>query len=234
MGVSKDTEENTELFRALYVRLMSLLNAMILAELEGETGDIAAFGYELLDAQALESDALALLKRTEQKPILIFQWINNLMVTGISSGVLSIPPPVLTRAFQSMNFGMLSYHDAMKYVDTPFPYPYTVAIEICLTLHFFLTPLVVSSWSNDYVGTSLFSFILVFMFWFLHFVANELENPFGQDINDLDMEGMQREMNRHLRLLGSAEILYTPRMHASIDSLESRDRLRSRKNTVIG
>ena len=52
--------------------------------------------------------------------------------------------------------------------------------------------------------------MLVFVLWCLHLIAGELENPFGDDKNDLNMSEMQVDMNESLAALISAEAQETP------------------------
>jgi len=229
------SDEETSLFQMTFVRLISLLNAMILADLEGtehDEGPSLAFGYELLDAKSLDRQSINIMKRTDAKALLVYQWINNLMVKGQMTGILDIPAPLLARAFQALNLGLLDYMDALKFVDTPFPFPYAASIEILLTLHFGLTPLAVCAWTDNLGFVALFCFILVSSVWVLHLVASELENPFGHDMNALEMEEMQKDMNRNLTRLVSAEFQHTPGMRTVADHEEFLNRLRSSVRTT--
>merc|ERR1711874_522268 len=51
------------------------------------------------------------------------------------------------------------------------------------------------------VGCALFTFVPVFGMFSLNFVASELENPFGDDDNDLPLAHFQQEMNTSLLML---------------------------------
>lgn len=223
--------ERIRLFKQTFVRLVSLLNAMILADLEGvEDGSQNALHFELLDIEAFEDDALSHIELTPtlvETPLLVFQWLNNLIVDEISTGVLNIPAPLLTRVFQAMNAAMLSYHDAKKYANTPFPFPYTAAIEMMMFTHFFITPLVMSSWTTSHAGLVIFTFSLVFLMWVLHLVPGELENPFQVSVNGLDTESLQAVMNQTLTALIGLPMEYGPKLKKGITSQECHDRLAS-------
>ena len=223
---SSQDPDKIERFQQLFVRLMSLLNAMILAELEGHNvGDdvrnedlkdsvlgARAMTFELLHPDAIDAQYLERIKKAKHKAELVFQWIQNLIVENIVNGVLSIPPPLLTRTFQDLGSGMLHYHDALKYADTPFPFPYTCATEILLMLHWIVTPIYACTLTNSKVWVACFSVMLVFVLWCLHLIAGELENPFGDDKNDLNMLEMQVDMNESLASLISTEAQETPKL----------------------
>ena len=135
---------------------------------------------------------------TSHRPEIVFQWVQNEIVDNVKTGVLSIPPPLLTRAFQELANGMMKYHDAAKFARVPFPLPYTIVVELLLAIYAVVTPIVVSSWAEQVGWGTLFSFVLVFVVWSMHVLALELENPYGADANDLDMGEIQCDLNRHL------------------------------------
>jgi len=76
------------------------------------------------------------------------------------------------------------------------------ATEWLLVLHWMITPIVMTNFTDTAVWTGVFSFLATFILWTLNTIATELENPFGEDDNDLHTEEMQVEMNkRYLTLL---------------------------------
>jgi len=77
-------------------------------------------------------------------------------------------------------------------------------------MHWVVTPLVIAQWVSTPWFGALFSFITVFIYWSLNSIATEIENPFGSDANDLDAEGMQKELNRMLLLLMEPQVRKTP------------------------
>lgn len=218
-------------FRHTVVRLLSMLNAMIMADLEGTTQDAdgaMALNFPLLDADAMEAQCFKRLRMATNRPGLVFQWIQNLLVDNIKSGVLNIPPPVLTRSFQALEGGMLRYHDAQKYASIPFPFPYTATTEVLLIIHFFLSPWAVAGWAADLHPTfaGFCTFVLVFVLWSLHFVAHELQNPFGTDLIDLPLSDIQEHTNSALQMLLSPSGEYAPQLRKDVASDVLSSRLR--------
>mmetsp|Transcript_44893 Transcript_44893/g.100928 ORF Transcript_44893/g.100928 Transcript_44893/m.100928 type:complete len:568 (+) Transcript_44893:23-1726(+) len=219
-------------FQNTLIRLFSMLHAAALGEIEdcGEIDDytnVSAFNMELIDAGYIDEDSLRTIRDSDAKVELIFQWIQQLIVENIGTGVLAIAPPILTRSFQEIANGMVHFHDALKISNVPFPFPYAQTCDCLLLLHWFIVPFVVSQWCEKAWWAGVFSFIQVFTLWSLNLIAVELENPFGTDPNDIDGEKMQMEMNNHLRMLFRDSTRKTPtlRTHDLQDMKELQDRV---------
>merc|ERR1719291_536486 len=116
---------------------------------------------ELIDADALSPQALKAVRDSNAKVELIFQWIQQLIVENISTGVLSIPPPILSRSFQEIANGMVAFHDAMKISYVPFPFPYAQTCDCLLVFHWLVVPFVTSQWVSNWFWAGLFVFIQV-------------------------------------------------------------------------
>mmetsp|Transcript_92134 Transcript_92134/g.176551 ORF Transcript_92134/g.176551 Transcript_92134/m.176551 type:complete len:514 (-) Transcript_92134:9-1550(-) len=203
-------------FQNRLVRLFSMLHAVALAEIEDncEEGidDVEAFKYELIDASGIDDESLQFVRDSSAKVELLFQWIQQLVVQNVSNGVLSMPPPILSRSFQELSNGMVAFHDAMKISVIPFPFPYVQSCDLLLLLHMLVAPFVICQWVSEAIWAGIFAFMQVFILWSLLFIALELENPFGLDANDIDGREMQMEMNEHLLLLVSAGTLHVPEL----------------------
>jgi len=150
------------------------------------------------------------LRDTNKKVELVFQWIQKLMVHHTKTGVLCIAPPILSRSFQQMARCMVNFEDALKIALTPFPFPYAQTTTTLLLVHWFMTPIVITAWVDSATSAGCFCFVQVFILWALNTIAEEIEQPFGVDTNDLDAEFMQEEMNRHLSILVTQEAFRTP------------------------
>mmetsp|Transcript_32228 Transcript_32228/g.73696 ORF Transcript_32228/g.73696 Transcript_32228/m.73696 type:complete len:649 (-) Transcript_32228:121-2067(-) len=208
--------EKTKAFKAKTVRLFSMLHSVALAELEvmgcdfPPLAEVAAFRYDVIDPAGLDSKTLRLVQQSSSKVQLVYCWIQCVMVEGIKDGVLTIPAPILSRAFQEIANGMVAFHDAVKISSTPFPFPYTQTCDCLLVMHWIITPFVTNQWVNSWPWACIFVFIQAFVLWALNFIAIEIENPFGTDPNDLDGRTMQAEMNQHLLLLLRETATRTP------------------------
>merc|ERR1719161_2819794 len=84
---------------------------------------------------------------------------------------------------------------------TPFPFPYAQMTTVLLLLHWLITPGLMCMWTGHWVWAFTFTYIPVFSFWCINLIAVEIEQPFGDDINDLPTHELQEEMNSTLLLL---------------------------------
>mmetsp|Transcript_47620 Transcript_47620/g.101940 ORF Transcript_47620/g.101940 Transcript_47620/m.101940 type:complete len:613 (-) Transcript_47620:106-1944(-) len=213
---STGLEAEVSKFRNILIRLFSMLHACALAELEEVNAELVnieqvhSMHFDLIDPQGLDEESLLTIKHSNSKVELIFTWIQFTIVDNIKTGVLAIPPPILSRSFQEIANGMVAFHDAIKISYIPFPFPYAQTCDCLLVLHWMVVPFVTSQWVTQYYWAAIFVFIQVFILWALNFIAVEIENPFGADANDLDGAYMQKELNRHLMLLLQTETLTCP------------------------
>jgi len=208
-------------FRHLMVRLFSMLHALILADLEAVghiTGNEQAFSYELIDLQGINYESLVQLRDAGPRQVdVVYQWIQSVIVEAQSSGVLSVPPPILSRVFQELNSGIMEYHRTLALTEVPFPVPYSAATHCVLVFHWVLTPMIACTWSEHIWVVACLSFVQVFMLWSLNAIAQELENPFGKDLNDLDTHAYHSELNERLIFLVNISCRETPKLSAGAD-----------------
>lgn len=194
-------------FKQLLIRLISLLHATALADIEDCNRDsienVKAFSLPLIDIESLDPGSLMALKATGCKVELIFTWIQQLLTKHTKTGLLTVPPPILSRAYQELGNGMVSFHQAVKIATVPFPFPYAQTCEWLLVIHFCMAPFMMAQWTSSMITAAIFTFVQVCVLWALNLIAVEIENPFGSDDNDLDYLQMQVELNRQLVMLAS-------------------------------
>mmetsp|Transcript_65897 Transcript_65897/g.157545 ORF Transcript_65897/g.157545 Transcript_65897/m.157545 type:complete len:571 (-) Transcript_65897:103-1815(-) len=205
-------------FEMLLVRLYSMLHASALADIEdcgdGQAENTQAFEMELIDPCSIDLESLRTVRDSDMKVELIFQWLQQLIVENIKTGVLSIPPPILTRTFGEMATGLVYFNEALKISTVPFPFPYAQTCDLMLILQFFLVPIIFMQWVTSPFWAASLTFIQVFPLWALNLIAVELENPFGSDPNDTDCPQMQREFNKCMRMLVANKTTRTPHLVA--------------------
>eukprot|EP00746_Dinoflagellata_sp_MGD_P152667 gnl/MRDRNA2_/MRDRNA2_83820_c0_seq1.p1 gnl/MRDRNA2_/MRDRNA2_83820_c0~~gnl/MRDRNA2_/MRDRNA2_83820_c0_seq1.p1 ORF type:complete len:410 (-),score=62.05 gnl/MRDRNA2_/MRDRNA2_83820_c0_seq1:191-1420(-) len=202
---SKNSEQEKEAFRHVLVRLFSLLHASALHEI----AVMEVENFEVLDIEGLDQGSLECLQNCEQdgqkKVALVFQWVLGTIVYNIDTGLLPVPPPILSRVFQQLSNGKVQMEDALKITDTQFPFPIAQMSVYLLLMYSLLTPVVVCVYTGHWFVTTIFTFAAVLVFWGINFIAIEIEEPFGDDINDLNLETMQQDLNEDLlALIGPA------------------------------
>merc|ERR1711971_1123777 len=92
----------------------------------------------------------------------------------------------------------MQFHEAGKYADSPFPLPYITVTNLAMLLHWCMTPCMMLIWTDTHQAATGFAFALVFAFWSLFYVAEELQNPFDSDSNDLNGRKLTDEFNAQL------------------------------------
>jgi len=200
---SKAGEKKVLESKQLVIRLVSLLNALVLEDLESmEKHAVDVSHFELLDVHGIDQASLDALRQVPNRPEVVFCWLQNLLVDLVNAGTVNAPAPLTTRVFQDLGNGFARYHQALKFSDVPVPFPYVAAAEVTLYVHTLVTPIVMCSWFDSGFQVFFFTYILVFPLWSLFVIAGELENPFGNvDINDLNTAVLQKEVNAHLLAL---------------------------------
>jgi len=191
-----------KVFRHTIVRLMSLCHGSALEEIAGDDSDCLS----TIDPQGLNNQTLRHLNDCKEKHDfnsveVLLHLIQSLITKGLDDGVLKIPPPILSRVYQTLSRGFVNLLNAKKITDTRFPFPYAQLITFLLLLHVVLTPMLLTCIIKSKVWAPLFTFVPIFAMFCVNFVAVELENPFGDDENDLPLDHFQTEMNTCLMML---------------------------------
>jgi hypothetical protein len=130
--------------------------------------------------------------------------------------------------FQELSLGLARYHDAVQIILWPFPYPYAQLCHYLIHLHMILTPLMFSKATSNPEAACILTFIAVLSVKGLDVIAEELENPFGTDDNDLPCQSMHRDMNHDLIMLLDDRIwacpTLSPRATTSVKELYEQNR----------
>eukprot|EP00746_Dinoflagellata_sp_MGD_P154827 gnl/MRDRNA2_/MRDRNA2_85057_c0_seq2.p1 gnl/MRDRNA2_/MRDRNA2_85057_c0~~gnl/MRDRNA2_/MRDRNA2_85057_c0_seq2.p1 ORF type:complete len:578 (-),score=110.05 gnl/MRDRNA2_/MRDRNA2_85057_c0_seq2:99-1790(-) len=194
-------QKGAEELRQIIVRLFSLLHSCALqdiAEMEEEE-------FELIDIRGIDVDSIHYLHLISSAGLssvdIVFQWIQNLISKHQDTGMIKAAPPILSRVYQELAGGMIKFSSAKKITETPFPFPYAQMIAALLAFHWIVTPILIGMIPINCVWCFIFAFISVFSLCALNLIAQEIENPFGDDANDLHCDQAQANMNEALLLL---------------------------------
>jgi len=131
----------------------------------------------------------------------LLHMIQILVIDAQQRGVINVPPPILSRVYQTLSRGFVNLLNAKKIKDTRFPFPYAQVIAVLLLLLSIFTPLAMTSMLPQGGWCVLGTFVPVFGLLSLNYIAEELEMPFGEDHNDLPLTHFQEEMNSSLMML---------------------------------
>lgn len=174
------------------ISLTSMLHGMALATLGGlEQFEVLAG----VDPKCLDGFKAGLVN---DQVNVGFLWLQDAISTRHKKGGLDIPSPIITRIFQELSTGMLGFNNAVKIHNTPFPFPYAQIISLCLLILTVTSGFVMHVYVENAGWAILFTAITVGGYHGINEVAVELEDPFGDDANDLPMEEYQHQFNARL------------------------------------
>ena len=180
---SRNSESDMHAWRTKMMSLMSVLHATALSTLcDGTCGELPVLeGIDPASRDKLNDINI------EDRVFLCFQWVQTEIVLRMKGGGLNIPSPMLSRVFQELSTGMLGYSEALKYQDTPFPFPYVQIILMALTFFTCVSGLFIHEFSDNWFWAVMFSFLCSGAYTAINEVAIQLEDLFGDDANDLNV-----------------------------------------------
>merc|ERR1719330_1670345 len=104
-------------------------------------------------------------------------------------------------AFQELSRGMVNLNNLRKIKDIAFPFPYEQMIQILLIIHTTVTPFLACHLVKDAGLAAITTFLICTSMWSVLYIAREIEQPFGEDHNDFNVEEMQQVLNQTLLTL---------------------------------
>mmetsp|Transcript_76241 Transcript_76241/g.210396 ORF Transcript_76241/g.210396 Transcript_76241/m.210396 type:complete len:535 (-) Transcript_76241:216-1820(-) len=197
----KEYADQVKHFQHILVRLASMLYCSALQQV----CDLHDDKLEIVNNEGMDSESKEFMLDSNDRCEIILQWIQRLIVDSEENRTIKIAPPLLTRAFQELSRGIVNLNNARKIKDIPFPFPYAQMITCMLLVHWMVTPLMASQVIESRIWAGVMCFFVTFSFWCLIYIALEIDQPFGEDANDLPIRDMQRDFNQSLlRLLEPA------------------------------
>lgn len=214
---SRRPDNEKVMFEHLLVRLFSMLHAVALEELAAMEDE----NFAVLDLEGLNQTTVEPLTELEskrrgshesRKTELIYQWIKLYVVQCMKSGLLPIAPPILSRVFQEVGEGLVLYNDIIQVSAWPFPFPYAQLSAVMIILHLIITPLVMCQWTQHWIATFLLTLVACVSLASLDLISVEIENPLGDDPNDLPVHAMHARLNQELLMLLNPATWRVPRL----------------------
>ncbi|CAE6913804.1 unnamed protein product [Symbiodinium microadriaticum] len=206
-------EAEVERFRQYVMRLLSLLHCTALqgmCELRDDS-------MEVLDVGGINKDSLRHLQGSPDRCETVLLWIERLVMEADKEGVLEASQPILSRAFQELSRGMVGVTNLRKIRDVPFPFPYTQYLSCMLIAHWLLTPVIASQMVLQPWWAACVVFVVSTSYWTLFYIAQEIDQPFGEDPNDLPVVEMQSHFNVKLKHLCNPLSYTVPGFEAESD-----------------
>jgi len=119
--MSKHPREDVDILIEKLVRLFSLLHACALGCVSNRDKNN---DFPVIDIEALPETYLRQLGEYDgrAKVDIVYQWIQILIINSLSSGLLNVPPPILSRVFQETEKSMVEYNQILQVINIPFPF----------------------------------------------------------------------------------------------------------------
>lgn len=195
-----EKQEEVRRFQHLLARLLSMLFCASLqaaGEMENERLDVLE--YDSMDWSAVDY----MRRRTPIERVdLISQWVNCLVRDADAAGVLQVPPPILARAYNQIHQGKVSVTAGLRLLKAvPFPFPYAQMITVLLLIQWITTPIMASQVIVSKFWCVLACFVVILVHWSLLYIALQIDNPIGDDQNDLPVAQIMEKFNKSMVLL---------------------------------
>lgn len=188
-----------------YIHVMARLFSILSCISFKHIADMHDERFEVLNVDGLDSATKDLLWKSPERPRhilpIVEQWIMNHVHRGMSEGIVVAPAPIVNRFFTGLHSGCVLVKKCQIISFTAFPTPYSIMVNSLLVLHIFYTAAFASVSQEDPFYMSFAVFCNVFAFWAINLIAIEIEHPFGDDVNDINLHLEQKEINHHLLLL---------------------------------
>jgi predicted membrane chloride channel (bestrophin family) len=184
-------------FQHLFVRLMSMLFCAALHEVTSNYS--LSSTYSIIENDGMDPELLEYVKHSANPVEILLQWAERSIMDHSRNAVLEVPPPILSRAFQELGAGMVTLTNARKVTDIPFPFPYAQVQTIMLLIFWVGFPYASATvmLSSPYLA-SFATFLTMLVLFCTHYMALEIESPFGFKINNLPLKELMADYNNSL------------------------------------
>lgn len=199
-------DEEVADFQHLLVRLASILHCSALQQVADMDDD----AFEVLDISSFDKASIDFLRNAGDRVEIILQWITRLIVESMESGVISAPPPVVSRVFVEFSKGFAKLNAARNIREIHFPFPYSQMVVCMVLVQWVMTVLLAVHEVEAHYLSGVGAFVINTCLWCLVYIAHEIEQPFGRDANDLPLVLLQQHFNENLADLLDKQSLARP------------------------
>jgi len=193
-NMAPEKQDDVLAFQHRLARLCSLLYCTAIQQVS----TMEVKNYEIIDIQDFDAESMKYLIGSHDRCEVCLQWIQRLIGDAADSLTIKVAPPILSRVFNQLGNGIVNLNNARKITEFPIPFPLAQMITFMLLIHWLITAFVCAASVERSFWAGILSFIVTFSFWSINYIAVELEQPFGDDANDLPLHDMQEDMNKSL------------------------------------
>lgn len=149
-----------------------------------------------------EAEAALLSSHGSQVEV-VSSWILRLLFYVLEMNVVTVPPPVFARAIHEFSLGIENMVRCYQIAVVPIPTPLKAIAHFLIWVQLIFGPFMIEMFSLSGPATVLLSMINAYGYMMLYFVAEALENPFGDDVVDLPMAEIHESYTQALLMAAS-------------------------------
>lgn len=152
--------------------------------------------YEL--STIMTETEISLLKGAADRPQTVLGWI---MDYTCATAAWNIPPPMKAMFFGYSQDVLSAYGDCMKIIDTTVPFPMIHIGMAILNIFYVSWPFLMAQLCKTVLWAMLMAFVPILAFFAVNAIALELQDPFGNDDNDLPLIELHACICREVRII---------------------------------
>jgi len=156
---------------------------------------------EIFDIRDFDVERMRFLLEAPDRAEVCLQWIQRMIFDANEKQILKVAPPILTRAYNQLGNGIVMLNNARKIKDFPLPFHMAQMVTFMLIIHWCATAWVCAASIEKPHLAGIVAFIVTFSYWGITYIAAELEQPFGDDSDDLPLQQLQVDLNNSLQTL---------------------------------
>ena len=198
MRVNKAFQEEMSRLLQLYVKVMLQRLGQDPDDLWDYDGqydfDTAMYDLEIM----LTDSEMKELKRAADKGWMVMNWITDY---ACASKEWNVPPPVKSMFNVYQTEVLKAYNDSMMIADTTVPFPMVHIGMTILTMFYISWPFLMALLCKSIYWAMLISFVPILAFFAVNAIAIELQDPYGDDDNDLPLRELHLCICRDIRII---------------------------------
>jgi len=172
---------------------------------------------EFIDFSGVDTPHLRHLLATYDQCELVLQWIQRCIVEAAECELIKIAPPILSRVYNQLGAGIVKLTSARQIKAFPIPFLLAQMITTLMIIHWISSSVAYALSLQSVLAVMLVCFLGQMCFWGVHYIAVEMEGPYGGEANDLCLEDMQSDMNRSLLAIAHPLARNTPTFEHDYD-----------------
>eukprot|EP00441_Pelagodinium_beii_P039606 CAMPEP_0197640054 /NCGR_PEP_ID=MMETSP1338-20131121/14475_1 /TAXON_ID=43686 ORGANISM="Pelagodinium beii, Strain RCC1491" /NCGR_SAMPLE_ID=MMETSP1338 /ASSEMBLY_ACC=CAM_ASM_000754 /LENGTH=470 /DNA_ID=CAMNT_0043212859 /DNA_START=95 /DNA_END=1508 /DNA_ORIENTATION=+ len=186
--------EEVEHFQKYLACMISLLYASALKQVSA----MEDTKFELIGIEGFDMDSMEFMVEAHDSCEVVLQWVQRLIVEANGKDIIKIAPPILSRVYNQLGNGIVKLNNARKIKQFPIPFPLAQMVAFMLVCHTVVTAGVVAFSVGSIAVGPFLTFAVVTAFWCIYYISVELEQPYGDDPNDLPLHDMMCDLNNSL------------------------------------